>query len=58
MENDPLKADTRKLITKFFALAAIVALFMNFAMVYDYIPKSGMLQREYMAFENIFNFWK
>ena len=58
MEKDPLKADTRKLISKFFAVAAVVSLFINFAMIYDYIPKTGMLQSEYMAFENIFNFWK
>ncbi len=52
------KADMRKMITVFFAISVIVALAVNFGMIYDYIPKTGVRESEYLSFERIFEFWK
>ncbi len=45
---------TRKLIYGFFAAAACVALALNFAMIYDYFPKSGFLQAACLRFARLF----
>lgn len=57
-DKDEKKADMRKMITIFFAVSVIVALAVNFGMIYDYIPKTGARESEYLSFERIFEFWK
>ena len=46
------------MIMIFFAVSVIVALAVNFGMIYDYIPKTGARESEYLSFERIFEFWK
>ncbi len=40
-----------------FTVAAIVAVIVNGAMVYDYLNKTGYLQNEYLRFARVFDFW-
>ena len=40
-----------------FVVAAVVALFINGAMLYDYINKGKYLTTEFMSFERLFDFW-
>ena len=58
MENRAEKRDMRNLMSVFFICAAAVSIIVNFAMVYDYLPKTGMLESGYLSFERIFEFWK
>lgn len=57
-ENQKERGDARRLMTVFFAASAVVAFAVNFAMIYDYLPKTGNLEASYLAFERIFDFWK
>lgn len=57
-ESDPYKRDMQKAMKIFFLVACIVSVVVNFAMIYDYLPRGGWLKSEYLSFENIFNFWK
>ena len=57
-DKDEKKTDMRKMITLFFAVSVIVAIAVNFGMIYDYIPKTGVRESEYLSFERIFEFWK
>ncbi len=40
-----------------FTLAAVLALVVNGAMIYDYLSKTGHLAADYMEFARIFDFW-
>ena len=56
------KKSERKLLTdlvsKFFVISLVVAFVANFALIYDYLPKTGWLAAEYLNFERIFEFWR
>jgi hypothetical protein len=56
------KQDERAVVVriahKFFIIALLVAFVANFAMIYDYLAKSGNLMDEYLNFERIFEFWR
>ena len=56
------KKSERKLLTelvsKFFVISLAVAFVANFALIYDYLPKTGWLGAEYLNFERIFEFWR
>lgn len=41
----------------FLVVSALLSLAINGAMLYDYLPRSGWLQSEYLSFERIFDFW-
>ena len=43
---------------KFFVVALFVAFVANFALIYDYLAKSGTLMADYLNFERIFEFWR
>lgn len=58
MEKDPGKADRRQMTVHFFAVAAVLALVVNFAMVYDYLPLENVVGSRHYAIENLFEFWK
>ena len=47
-----------RLAYKFFIIALVVAFFANFALIYDYLAKSGNLMAQYLNFERIFEFWR
>lgn len=57
-ESDGTKADMRRATMIFFCVALVVSFVVNFAMIYDYLPRSGWLKSEYLAFERLFNFWR
>ncbi len=40
-----------------FTVAAVLAVIVNGAMIYDYLSKSGHLAASYLRFANIFDFW-
>ncbi len=42
----------------FFVISALVALVVNFAMIYDYMSKDGQLTNAFLDFERIFEFWR
>lgn len=48
---------TKRLMQIFFVVAAVVALMINGAMLYDYINKGKYLTTEFMSFERLFDFW-
>lgn len=56
--DDPLKADTRRMTVRFFAVSAVLALCVNFALIYDYIPWDKMLISGHYALERVFAFWQ
>ena len=58
IENDEKKADMRRMMMRFFAVSFVVAFFANFAMIYDYLPRAGYLESNYLSFARIFEFWK
>jgi len=51
------KAERQRLLQKFFVVAAVVAIFINFAMIYDYLPKNGFLESHFLSFKRLFDFW-
>ena len=40
-----------------FTAAAVLALVVNGAMIYDYLSKSGLLAADYLRFARVFDFW-
>lgn len=56
--DDPLKADTRRMTVRFFAVSAVLALCVNFALIYDYIPWKDILVSGHYALERTFAFWQ
>ncbi len=48
---------TKKIMQGFFVVSAVLALFINGAMVYDYLDKGGYLTAEFLSFERMFDFW-
>ena len=44
-------------ITVFFVYSAIVSFYFNFALMYDYIGKTGYLTDEFLRFSRLFEFW-
>ncbi len=51
------EGQTKRLMQMFFVAAAVVALLINGAMLYDYINKGNYLTTEFMSFERLFDFW-
>ena len=51
------EGQTKRIMQYAFVFAAVVALFINGAMLYDYMNKGGYLTTQFMAFERIFDFW-
>ena len=51
------EGQTKRLMQMFFVVAAVVALLINGAMLYDYINKGNYLTTEFMSFERLFDFW-
>ena len=51
------EAQTKRILQGLFVAAAVVALFINGAMLYDYINKGNYLTTEFMSFERLFDFW-
>ena len=43
---------------KFFVISFAFAALANFALIYDYLAKSGNLTAEFLNFERIFEFWR
>ncbi len=52
------EGQTRRIMQYAFVVAAVVALFVNGAMLYDYMNKGGYLTEQFLAFERIFDFYK
>lgn len=48
---------TQRLMQTGFCIAAVLSLVCNFAMLYDYFPKTGNLESTYLSFARIFDFW-
>lgn len=57
-----VSTESKKVIIKFtevfFAVALFVAFVANFALIYDYLSKSGYLADEFLRFERLFEFWR
>ncbi|MBQ9781457.1 MAG: hypothetical protein IJW00_11020, partial [Clostridia bacterium] len=51
------EGQTRRIMQYAFVFAAVVALFVNGAMLYDYMNKDGYLTTQFLSFERIFDFW-
>ena len=51
------EGQTKRIMQGAFIFAAAVALFINGAMLYDYMNKGGYLTTQFLAFERIFDFW-
>ena len=51
------EGQTRRIMQYAFVIAAVVALLVNGAMLYDYMNKDGYLTEQFLAFERIFDFW-
>ena len=47
-----------RFISRFFVISLAVAFIANFALIYDYLGKSGNLAANYLNFERIFEFWR
>lgn len=58
MEEDPYKADRRQMMIRFYAASAIVALVVNFALIYDYLPLEKLAESRHYVIESVFEFWK
>lgn len=56
--DDPLRADRRQMTVRFFAVSAVLALVINFALIYSYIPWDKMLVSGHYALERTFAFWQ
>lgn len=52
------KPVVKSFVEKFFVIALFVAFLANFALIYDYLGKSGELTAQFMNFERIFEFWR
>ncbi len=50
-------AQTKRLTQYFFIISLAVAVIVNFALIYDYMPKTNHLESAFMSFERIFEFW-
>lgn len=48
---------TRQILQACFCIAAVLSVICNFAMLYDYFPKTGKLESAYLSFARIFDFW-
>ncbi len=46
-----------RFITVFFVYSALVSLFINSALMYDYLNKTGYLEARFLSFERLFEFW-
>lgn len=46
-----------RFITVFFVYSALVSLFINSALMYDYLNKTGYLEAGFLSFERLFEFW-
>ncbi len=57
-KSDPTRVDLSRRMARFFALSAVVALAVNLALVFEYLPREGYLEGEYLRLARIFNFWK
>ena len=47
-----------RFVSRFFVISLAVAFIANFALIYDYLGKSGNLAANYLNFERIFEFWR
>ena len=47
-----------RFVRRFFVISLAVAFIANFALIYDYLNKSGNLAANYLNFERIFEFWR
>ena len=56
------KQESRAVVTgfveKFFVISLFVAFVSNFALIYDYLGKSGNLAAQFLNFERIFEYWR
>ena len=52
------KPVVKSFVEKFFVIALFVAFVANFALIYDYLGKSGELAVGFLNFERIFEFWR
>lgn len=52
------EGQTKRLLQGFFLVSLLVAFVCNFAMVYEYMSKSGYLEADYLRFARLFDFWK
>lgn len=57
-QKEESKATVMKFAHKFFVISLVVAFVANFALIYDYLAKSGNLTAEFLNFERIFEFWR
>lgn len=46
-----------RFVTAFFVYSALVSLFINSALIYDYLNKAGYLESAFLSFERLFEFW-
>ncbi|MBR5322071.1 MAG: hypothetical protein IKU48_00800 [Clostridia bacterium] len=46
-----------RFVTAFFVYSALVSLFINSSIMYDYINKDGCLEAAFLSFERLFEFW-
>ena len=46
-----------RFVTAFFVYSALVSLFINSALMYDYLNKTGYLESAFLSFERLFEFW-
>ena len=51
------EGQTKRIMQYAFVFAAVVALCVNGAMLYDYMNKGGYLTTQFLNFEIIFDFW-
>lgn len=51
------EGQTKRIMQYAFVFAAVVALFVNGGMLYDYMNKDGYLTAQFLSFERIFDFW-
>lgn len=57
-KKDPFKADRCRMTVNFFAVSAVLAVIINFALIYDYLPLENLQRSSHYAMERIFEFWK
>ncbi len=51
------EGQTKRIMQAGFVVAAVVALLINGAMLYDYMDKGNYLTTQFMSFERLFDFW-
>ena len=47
-----------RFVGRFFVISLAIAFIANFALIYDYLGKTGDLAANYLNFERIFEFWR